>query len=97
VNARKVAEAFSLRAAAGSRCHFVPLNCAKVTHQKSARRAISSCLTTVGGSARRLLRADYHGWIAAPAIDNSSSQPMRDRGAFFEISVKAGIVASASG
>ena len=42
VNSRKVAEASSLRAAAGSRCHFVPPNCAKVTHQKSARRAISS-------------------------------------------------------
>ena len=42
VNARKVAEASSLRAAAGSRCHFVPPNCAKVTHQKSARKAISS-------------------------------------------------------
>ena len=32
VNARKVAEASSLRAAAGSRCHFVPPPGAKVTH-----------------------------------------------------------------
>jgi len=44
VNSRKVAEASSLRAAAGSRCHFVPPNCAKVTHQKSARRVVCSPL-----------------------------------------------------
>jgi len=44
VNARKVAEASSLRAAAGSRCHFVPPNFAKVTHQKFARRSISSLM-----------------------------------------------------
>jgi len=56
-----------------------------MTTQELSGTRISSCLTTVGGSARRLLRADYHGWIAAPAIDNSSSQPMRDRAAFFEI------------
>jgi len=37
-----VAEASSLRAAAGSRCHFGPQHGAKTTHQKSARRAISS-------------------------------------------------------